>query len=134
VRDFILELKNANKTIFLNTHNLDEAQRICDRIGILKTKLLTIGAPEQLEESLWAAKTVIQLEEVNEAIIDAVRALEPKNFTVEDNKIYIDVSNAETENPSFVKAIVSAGGNIQFVTEQRPSLEDIYINIVRETE
>ncbi|HMF31256.1 MAG TPA: ABC transporter ATP-binding protein, partial [Candidatus Lokiarchaeia archaeon] len=70
VRDFILELKNANKTIFLNTHNLDEAQRICDRIGILKTKLLTIGAPEQLEESLWAARTVIQLEEVNEAIID----------------------------------------------------------------
>ena len=134
VRDFILELKNANKTIFLNTHNLDEAQRICDRIGILKTKLLTIGAPEQLEESLWAARTVIQLEEVNEAIIHAVRALEPKNFTVEDNKILIDVSNAETENPSFVKAIVSAGGNIQFVTEQRPSLEDIYINIVRETE
>ena len=43
VRDFILELKKENKTIFLNTHNLDEAQRLCDRIGILKTKLLTIG-------------------------------------------------------------------------------------------
>ena len=38
VRDFILELKKEKKTIFLNTHNLDEAQRICDRIAILNTK------------------------------------------------------------------------------------------------
>ena len=36
VRDFILELKKEKRTIFLNTHNLDEAQRICDRIGILE--------------------------------------------------------------------------------------------------
>ncbi len=33
VREFILQLKAEKKTIFLNTHNLDEAQRICDRIG-----------------------------------------------------------------------------------------------------
>ncbi|HYB59627.1 MAG TPA: ABC transporter ATP-binding protein, partial [Candidatus Acidoferrales bacterium] len=39
VRDFILELKHEKRTIFLNTHNLDEAQRICDRIAILNTKL-----------------------------------------------------------------------------------------------
>jgi len=38
VRDFPVELKQKGKTIFLNTHNLDEAQRICDRIGILKTR------------------------------------------------------------------------------------------------
>jgi len=49
VRDFILEMKKAKKTIFLNTHNLDEAQRICDRIGILKTKLMALGTPAQLE-------------------------------------------------------------------------------------
>lgn len=46
VRDFILKLKKEGKTIFFNTHNLDEAQRICDRIGILKTKLLTVNTPE----------------------------------------------------------------------------------------
>ena len=52
VRDFILEIKKQGRTIFLNTHNLDEAQRICDRIGIIKTKLLTVGTPEQLRRSL----------------------------------------------------------------------------------
>jgi energy-coupling factor transporter ATP-binding protein EcfA2 len=39
VRDFILELKKEKRTIFLNTHMLDEAERICDRVAILKTKL-----------------------------------------------------------------------------------------------
>src|SRR2546428_14111572 len=72
VREFILELKKEKRTIFLNTHNLDEAQRICDRIGILKTKLLTIGTPQQLEASLWGRKTVVQLDEVNDSIIKAV--------------------------------------------------------------
>ena len=63
VRDFLLELKKEKKTIFLNTHNLDEAQRICDRIGILNTKLMAIGTPEELERSVTDRKTVIQLEQ-----------------------------------------------------------------------
>ena len=52
VRDFILELKKEKRTIFLNTHNLDEAQRICDRIGILSTKLIATGTPQELERAL----------------------------------------------------------------------------------
>ena len=48
VREFILELKKQKKTIFLNTHNLDEAQRICDKIGILNTKLRVTGLPQAM--------------------------------------------------------------------------------------
>ena len=69
VREFILDLKKEKKTIFLNTHNLDEAQRICDRIGILNTKLMAVGTPEELERSIHGRKTVIQLRQVNEAIL-----------------------------------------------------------------
>src|SRR6185437_11501707 len=52
VTDVILQLRRVGKTIFLNTHNLDEAQRICDRIGILKTKLLTVSTPEALRTAV----------------------------------------------------------------------------------
>jgi ABC-2 type transport system ATP-binding protein len=132
VRDIIIGLKKEGKTIFLNTHNLDEAQRICDRIGILKTKLLAINTPGQLEKSFSGNKFVIQLKEVNESIIDAVKNLKPKNLTVEGNKIIIDI-DPQKENPDFVKAIVSAGGYIQFVTEPNPDLEETYLKIVEET-
>ncbi len=133
LRDFILELKKEKKTIFLNTHNLDEAQRICDKIGILKTKLLSIGTPDQLERSLIGVKTVIQLEEVNDPIVNAVKKLTPNNITIEGNKLILDVANAKEENPDLVQAIVLAGGKVQFVAELRSSLEDVYLKIVSET-
>jgi ABC-2 type transport system ATP-binding protein len=132
VRDFILELKKEEKTIFLNTHNLDEAQKLCDRIGILKTHLLRIGTPEELKESLWGSKTVIQLQEVSDSIVEAVQKQTSGKVVVEDNRLVIDVMNAEQENPGLVKTIVAAGGHIQFVQGLNPTLEDVYLQIVRE--
>jgi ABC-2 type transport system ATP-binding protein len=132
VRDFILKLKKDGKTIFLNTHNLDEAQRICDRIGILKTRLLAVNTPEQLKKSVWGSKTIIQLEKVDDKILVAVKKLNPKNLKVEENRIIIDVAEPLHENPTLVKAIVSAGGNVQFITERNPDLEEAYLKIVEE--
>ena len=133
VRDFILELKKEKKTIFLNTHNLEEAQKLCDRIGILKTHLLRIGTPEDLKEALWGSKTVIGLEEVNDTIVAAVKQHTSEKVVVEDHRLVIDVKNAGQENPGLVQAIVAAGGRIQFVQEFSPSLEDVYLKTVRET-
>ncbi len=127
VRDFILELKKENRTIFLNTHNLDEAQRLCDRIGILKTKLLTIGTPEQLKLSLRGVRIEIQLAQVNDAIVNAVKKVAPNRVEVSDNTLIIAVNNVEAENPVIINAIVSAGGQIQKVTEVEPTLEEVYL-------
>ncbi len=133
VRNFILKLKQEGKTIFLNTHNLDEAQRICDRIGIIKTKLLAVNTPRQLEESVWGSKTVIQLEELNDSILAALNNLNPKNLTLEENKIFIDVADPLLENPDFAEAIVMAGGRIQSIVQLNPGLEETYIKVLNET-
>lgn len=132
VRDFIVDLKRQNKTVFLNTHNLDEARRVCDRIGILQTRLLAIGTPQQLEESVWSGKSTIQVERVTDAVVAAVREVAQKNVTVEGNKLIVDVANAEADNPALVAAVVGAGGRVQFVTQLAPSLEDVYLKVVRD--
>jgi ABC-2 type transport system ATP-binding protein len=131
VRDFILDLKREKKTIFLNTHNLDEAQRICDKIGIFNTKLMAMGTPEELEESVWSNKTVIELEQVTDEILKALNNLPLKDIIIRDNKLIIDVANPEKDNPIIVEAIVGAGGRIQYVTKLSPTLEDAYLKIVR---
>jgi len=131
VRDFILELKSEkNTTIFLNTHNLDEAQRLCDKIGIFNGRLLAYGTPEELEESVWGNKTVIQLEQVTEAIIKRLERLSYK-IIVDNNKITIDVSNPEKENPLIVDTIIDAGGKVQYVNRLSPTLEDAYLKFIR---
>ena len=134
VREIILKLKVDGKTIFINTHNLDEAQRICDRIGILKTKLLAVNTPEQLETSTWGtSKTVFQVEQVNDQILEAVRTLNPRELSTEDNKIILVLADPLKQNPDVVQQIVSAGGRIQYITQLNPSLEETYIKVIQET-
>lgn len=135
VRDFILELKKEKRTIFMNTHNLDEAGRICDRIAILKTKLIAVGSPEDLERSTSGRKTVVHLESVTDAVLAAVKQLSVvKNVRTSENKLILGIDNPEKDNPQLVRAVVKAGGDVQFVTELRSSLEDVYLKLVREAE
>jgi ABC-2 type transport system ATP-binding protein len=132
VREFILDLKKQKKTIFLNTHNLDEAQRICDRIAILNTRLMALGTPAKLEQSSGQRKTMIQLEQVNEVILASLRKLSLGNVISDDSKLILDVADPEKDNPIIVRAIVNAGGNIQYVSQSTSTLEEAYLKLVRE--
>jgi ABC-2 type transport system ATP-binding protein len=134
VRDFILELKKEKKTIFLNTHNLDEAQRICDKIGILNTKLHAIGTPKDLEQKVRGRQTIISLEQVNKKILDALKKLTLKNITTDGNKVIFDVADPDKENWAAVEAIVLAGGHVNLVNVVGSTLEDVYLKLVRESE
>jgi ABC-2 type transport system ATP-binding protein len=134
VRDYILELKKENRTIFLNTHMLDEAERICDRVGILKTQLLDIGSPEKLRESLLGKKSVVEVDTVTDNILKSIKSLGFEQISVDDNKMTIDVNDPRKDNPSIIRAIQDAGGLVQSITELLPSLEDIYLKKVRRGE
>ncbi len=133
VRDFILEVKKQGRTIFLNTHNLDEAQKVCDRIGIIKTRLLRVGTPEQLRESLTKPKTEIRLAQITENIVTTLRKIVPNKIEILDNKLIVDVTDPDKENPIIITAIASAGGQVREVTQLMPTLEDVYLQIVKET-
>jgi len=133
VRDFILDLKKEKTTIFLNTHNLDEAERLCDRIAILKTKLVAVDSPKNLEHSLYNRKTIVHLKQVTDSVLAAVEKLGSiKNVRVSENKLILDIDDPEAANPEVVRAIVEADGNIQYVTELRSTLEDVYLKLIKE--
>jgi ABC-2 type transport system ATP-binding protein len=131
VRDFILELKKEKRTIFLNTHNLDEAQRICDKIAILNTKLMAIGTPEELERSAGGRKTVVHVVQASDAILAALRKLPLGNIAVDGNTLSVDVNDPDTENVAIVDAIYGAGGHVRSVTVVGSTLEEAYLKLVR---
>jgi len=133
VRDFILELKKEKRTIFMNTHNLAEAERVCDRIAVLKTKLIGVGSPEDLERNISRRKTVIHLESIADSVLAAVKKLSTvKNVSTNENKLILDMDNPEKDNPQLIRTIVTSGGNIQYVTASRSTLEDVYLKLVEE--
>ncbi len=132
IRDVILDLRKENRTILLNTHNLDEAQRICNRIGVLKTRLIAVDTPENLAKLVSGRKTVILLEATNDRILGAVRALNPRSVETEGNKVIVGMADPDRETPAIITAIVSVGGKVRSVSETGASLEDIYLQLVRE--
>jgi ABC-2 type transport system ATP-binding protein len=135
VRDFIGEIKRAGRTIFLCTHNLDEADRLADRIGVIKQKLIQVDSPANLRRSLYGRRVVIHLASVTELVRDAVSGLSfVKEMQQVDNTLVISLDNPEEHNPILVERIVAAGGAVQFVNELRHPLEDIYFSLIEESE
>ena len=135
VREFILDLKKEKRTIFLNTHNLDEAQRVCDRIAILNTKLMATGTPEELERMVGNRKTVVQVEKMGDAILAAVQKRIPDSkVTVDGVKLIVEVAEAEEKTPEVVAAVVEAGGRVRFAGVVGSTLEDTYLKLVRREE
>ena len=131
VRDFILELKKQKRTIFLNTHLLDEAEKICDRVAILKTRLIAIGTPQELRRSLSGRKIKVQLQRVDDVIVEAIKKIGFQVSEITNNGLVIDVNDPEKENQAILKAIEAAGGYVQFITETGSTLEDVYLKLVR---
>ncbi|AFD00997.1 ABC-type multidrug transport system, ATPase component [Methanocella conradii HZ254] len=130
VREFILDLKSEGRTIFLCTHNLDEADRICDRIGIFKGRLLGVDAPSRLKAELYGRSISIQLKGITPQIVDSIRLLNyVKNVVVNGNTITMSVDSPDENNPDLLRVLVSMGAEVQFIYENRHSLEDVYFKI-----
>lgn len=135
VRDTILDLRKEKRTIFLNTHNLDEAQRVCDRVGILRTRLLTVGSPRDLETRLAGRYTVVRLARATEELAAAVRQrLGSRRVEISGNDLVVDTVDSGSENPEIVAALVGAGGRIIEVSQPMASLEEVYLKLIHEGE
>ncbi|MBN2390659.1 MAG: ABC transporter ATP-binding protein [Anaerolineae bacterium] len=135
VRDFIEEIKAQGRTIFLCTHNLDEADRLCDRIGVMKQRLITVDTPANLRNTLYGRKVVFHLREADDALLARVRALPfVKEAQRVENKLVVGLDDPETHNPALIRLLAEAGVDIQFVGELRHSLEDVYLSLVGSSE
>jgi ABC-2 type transport system ATP-binding protein len=132
VRDFIAELRKEGRTIFLCTHNLDEADRLCDRIGVFKTHLLVLDTPDRLRSQLFGRKVVFHLRRAGEDLTAPVRALPfVKDVKPIDNKLVVTLDDPEAHNPDIIRTLVGAGADVQFVGELRHSLEDVYLQLIK---
>ncbi|MBP1692469.1 MAG: transporter related [Chloroflexi bacterium] len=132
VREFIEELRKEGRTIFLTTHNLDEADRLCDRIGVFKSHMLVVDSPENLRMQLFGRKVVIHLRQVDSGMEKLVGMLPfVREAHIIEDKLLVNLDNPERDNPDIIRALVTAGADIQFVGELRRSLEDVYLELIK---
>ncbi len=133
VRDFIEQLKGEKRTIFLCTHNLDEAERLCDRIAVIRQRLIAVDTPDGLRRSLFGRQTEVQLAEITPAMVEAIRSLEFVSHVRHDgNRLLISLTDPDAQNPVIVERLVGVGAKVRYVSEVKHSLEDVYLTLVRE--
>ncbi len=136
VREFIEALRGQGRTIFLCTHNLDEAERLCDRIGVFRQRLIAVNTPEALRRQIFGRQTVVQLSAADEGVLPVVRGLPfVKNATFAPTadghgQLTIDLDDPAAQNPALVQALVNSGASVQFVYELKHSLEDVYLSLI----
>jgi len=130
VRELIESLRSKDRTIFLCTHNLDEADRLCDRIALFKSRLLTVGDPQSLKEKMYGRRTVVHLANPMPGIEAALNLPFITKLEWIDGKLLVSLSDPETENPILIRKLVELGADVQFVSELKVSLEDLYLDLM----
>jgi ABC-2 type transport system ATP-binding protein len=134
VHELITALGRSGVTIFLTTHRLEEAERLCDRVAILNTTLRMLGRPADLRDRLFAktltVKTVAALPEPGEVFaglpsVDGWRHDAPDTYV-------LTVSDTRVAAPAVTRALVAAGADVLSISESYHSLEDVYLELIDE--
>ena len=137
VHEMILGTAREGRTVFINTHNLVEAQRLCDRVGVMEHgRLMAIGAPHDLARRL-VRNVSVEFELAHGSTAHALQALQgaPGVASPGQRNGAIVVSGAEREAiPDLISLLVNAGVRIYQVTPQEPTLEDVYFALHSDTE
>src|SRR5207302_581626 len=119
------------RTIFLTTHNLPEADELCDLIGVFRTRLLQIDTPANLRAGLFGRGTRVRVVGDATSWIATVRELPfVRDVTAQDSALSITLDNPDEQNPLLVQALVTAGAQIRFVEPIAHSLEEVYLELV----
>jgi len=130
VRDFISELRGAGRAILLCTHNLPEAERLCDRIALLRTRLVAVGTPEELKARLFSPRVLVKLAA---PAPDLPRVLDlpfVKEAELSGDVLALRVENPERDNPLLVQRLVELGAQVKYVTREERTLEDVYLELM----
>ena len=133
VRDYILELKSQGRTILLNTHNLAEAERVCDTVALVKNRIIKIGNPKELARNLFARTIRITVSKIPENIFTEIASVaDISNVKVQGNILVLSVKNPEKDNPNILSWLMKKGIQVVYISEEEYSLEDVYLKLIKE--
>jgi ABC-2 type transport system ATP-binding protein len=134
VHELIDGLRQRGVTIFLTTHRLEEAERLCDRVAILNRTLQTIGRPDELRERLFAKSLVVRtLAPLADpgGVFDGLPGVD--GWRLDGVAGYVlPVSDTTAAAPAVARALVAVGADVLSISESRHSLEDVYLELVDE--
>jgi ABC-2 type transport system ATP-binding protein len=136
VHELVAALSRSGVTIFLTTHRLEEAERLCDRVAILNTTLRTIGRPTQLRERLFAKTLTIRTLGALPDPGGVFAGLPALDGWHQDGpaSYVLSVSDQAVAAPAATRALVAAGAEVLSINQSHHSLEEVYLELIDQDE
>ena len=132
VHELVDGLRRRGVTVFLTTHRLDEAERLCDRVAILNTSLRTVGRPADLRDQLFSKSLDVRTAAPVAAPDQVFKGIPGVEGWHEDGPgtYVISVTDPRLAAPALTRALVGAGADVLSITEAQHSLEDVYLELI----
>jgi ABC-2 type transport system ATP-binding protein len=133
VRDLLLDLRRRGRVVVVSTHNLDEIERLADRVALISTRLVAIGEPAALRRQIFGARLRVRLRRADvdiHALIAAARRAGGTDVRADDDGLSMVVENADVSAPDIVRALVLAGAAIREACDEQAPLEDVYLRLL----
>ena len=128
VRELIVAMRSEGRAVLLCTHNLDEVERVADRVAVLRSRLVAIGTPKELRQRLFTSRLRIHVSQDADTFADTLRASGVSD--VRADGAWLSLSEGTLTTPQLVRMLVDAGAGIEAVERDEPSLEDVYLKLL----
>jgi len=133
VRQLIRRMREGGCTIFLSTHNLGEAEMLCNRIAVIQTRLLALDTAESLRRRFFRRKVIVELQSPDPNILAVVKKLPfILDAKEEGSRLSVELIDPERNRSELVRAMVGAGGKVIAVSEEQYTLEQVYLRLMNE--
>ena len=134
VRDLVLDLRARGHAVVLSTHNLYEAERLADRVGVLRGKFLAVASPADLRQRLFGSRALVRVAGEASAYAGVIAASGGRDVQVDRDSLRFELDGLTDAMPGVVRALVAAGAAVVEVTTENAPLEDVYFTLVEGSE
>ena len=131
VRELILRLRQEGRAVLMSTHNLDEVERIADRVAVMRSRLVALDTPAALRARLFGERVLITVTHDTARFVSVLRHAHGNEVDVSGSTLSIALRGTATV-PAMVRTLVQAGADIESVVPESPPLEDVYLRLLQE--
>ena len=129
VRGMLENRRHSGCAVLVSTHNLDEAERLADRVAVLHTRLLALDRPAALRQRLTTGRVLARVAGDAAVYLSTARGFD-RGASIDGGAIVLTLSHADRDTPTFVRALVAAGADVLEIRPEVPALEDVYLHLM----
>jgi ABC-2 type transport system ATP-binding protein len=130
VRQLILDLRREHRTIVISTHNLDEAERLADRVAVLRQRLIAVDTPAALRQHLFVRHLRVKVTGEAAAVAPVLTGGRFPNAVQCEGDVLLVPIDSRDDIPVIVRMLVTTGAEVCEVVVEERSLEDVYLKLI----